>query len=87
MVTKVMKAQPSHPPASKPEPTAEELYKSNRLTLIRKLVDQMIKRKGRLTLPRLDSRQIEELKTSGSPILWLKAQPEYEAVFKARYLA
>lgn len=84
---KVMKVQPSHPPANKPEPTAEELYKSNRLTLIRKLVDQMIKRKGRLTVPRLDSRQMEELKTSGSPILWLKAQPEYEAVFKARYLA
>jgi hypothetical protein len=84
---KVLRAQPSSAPATNTEATPEQLYQANRLALIPKLVDQMVKRKGRLSVPRLERCQLEELKTLGSPVLWLKAQPEYEAVFKARYLA
>lgn len=84
---KVLKAQPKPQPVAKPEPTVEEVYNVNRMALIRNLVDQMLKHQGRLSVPRLDSRLLDELKASGSPLLWLQAQPEYEAVFKVRYLA
>ena len=53
---------------------------------MRNLVDQMIKRAGALSVPRIDSVLLAELKASGSPLLGLQAQPDYEAVFKARYL-
>lgn len=84
---KVLKAQSTPQPVAKPEPTAEELYNVNRMMLIRNLVDQMLKHQGRLSAPRIDSQLLDELRTFGSPLLWLQAQPEYASVFKARYLA
>lgn len=73
-------------PAPKPAMTEENIYQSNRVSLIRRLVDQMIKKPGALTVPQLDHRLLEEVKSAGSPLLWLKVQPDYEAIFKARYL-
>ena len=72
---------------AKPETTPEERYKSNRMALLRNLIGQMINRPGGLKLPVIDSVLMTELEVSGSPLSWLQAQPEYEATFKALYLA
>jgi hypothetical protein len=80
----VTPARPVHAP--KPVMTEEDIYQANRVSLIRSLVDQMIKKRGALTVPNLDRRLLEEVKSAGSPLLWLQAQPDYEAVFKARYV-
>lgn len=76
--------RPIHIP--KPVMTEEDIYQANRVSLIRSLVDQMIKKRGALTVPNLDHRLLAEVKSAGSLLLWLQAQPDYEAVFKARYL-
>lgn len=76
--------RPIHIP--KPVMTEEDIYQANRVSLIRSLVDQMIKKRGSLTVPNLDHRLLAEVKSAGSLLLWLQAQPDYEAVFKARYL-
>lgn len=81
-----LKGKQPVPPPAKPEPTPQERYQANRMALMRNLADQMIKRAGALSVPRIDSVLLAELKASGSPLLWLQAQPYYEAVFKARYL-
>jgi hypothetical protein len=84
---KSLKGKQPVPPPAKSEPTPEERYKANRMALMRNLVDRMLKRPGTLSVPGIDSALLAELQASGSPLLWLQAQPDYEAVFKARYLA
>lgn len=84
---KPLKVKQPVPPPNKPEPTPEERYQANRMALMRNLVDQMVKRPGTLSVPGIDSVLLAELKAAGSPLLWLQSQPDYEAVFKARYLA
>ncbi|MDG1116326.1 MAG: hypothetical protein P8N72_04260 [Flavimaricola sp.] len=73
-------------PLSKPELTKEDIHKNNRNALLRHFVDQMIKKKGVLTLPKLERRLHEEVKEAGSPLLWNQAQPDFKLVFKARYI-
>lgn len=78
---------PARPvPVPKPVRNEEDIYQANRVSLIRSLVDQMIKKQGTLKVPNLERRLLDEVKSAGSPLLWLQAQPDYEAVFKARYL-
>lgn len=78
---------PARPvPVPKPVMTEEDIYQEKRGILIQSLVDQMIKKRGLLTVPNLDPRLLDEVKSAGSPLLWLQAQPDYEAVFKSRYL-
>ena len=78
---------PARPvPVPKPVMTEEDIYQEKRGILIQSLVDQMIKKRGLLTVPNLDPRLLDEVKSAGSPLLWLQAQPDYEAAFKARYL-
>ena len=77
--------QPAFSPKS--TVTAEDAYQSKRTSLIRSLVDQMLQKRGALTVSNLDSRLFEELKVATSPLLWLQAQPDYKGIFKARYLA
>ena len=76
-----LKVKPPCPP-----PTTKR-YQANRMALMRNLVDQMIKNPDSLSVPEINSVLLAEMKASGSPLLWLLAQPDYKSVFKARYLS
>jgi hypothetical protein len=65
--------------------TAEAVYQSERSSLIRSLVDQMIQKRGKLMVSNLKSSLSDELAAATSPLLWLQAQPDYKDIFKARY--
>lgn len=62
---------------------AARAHDKARIALVQSLVAQMLKGSDRLQVPRLDRQLLEQVKTAGSALEWVKAQPEYASSFSA----
>lgn len=65
---------------------AKKSPSNDRTALMNYLIDQMVARQGALALPKLNTELAEAVGAAGSPLEWLKAQSDYESLFKAGLL-